>query len=64
MLHGLSFYKSIILLSTTNLVFKILLLIANALSRKYSLLTQVKVKVIGFEILRELYKDDSYFKKI
>ena len=38
--------------------------VADALSRKHSLLTALKVKVVGFEVLQELYKDDAYFGKV
>ena len=37
---------------------------ANALRMKYSTLTSMKVKVVGFEILRDLYKGDAKFGEI
>jgi hypothetical protein len=36
----------------------------SALSRKHYLLIAMQVKVVGFEVLQELYKDDVYFGKI
>ena len=38
--------------------------VASALSRKYSALTFMKVKVVGFKILKELYKGDAEFGEI
>ena len=38
--------------------------VADALSRKHSLLSSMQVKVVGLEILKELYKDDSFFGRI
>ena len=37
---------------------------ADALSRRHSLLVTMQVKVLGFEVLKELYQDDPYFSKI
>ena len=36
-------------------------LVADALSRKYSILTSMQVKVMGFEVLKDLYVDDYDF---
>ena len=36
---------------------------ADALSRKYSTLTSLRIKVVGFDILRDMYKDDVEFGK-
>lgn len=38
--------------------------VADALSRRLSCLTTMRVRVIGFEVLKELYKDDPYFQHI
>lgn len=38
--------------------------VADALSRKHSLLSSLQVKVIGFEVLKELYKGDPYFSRV
>ena len=37
--------------------------VADALSRKYSSLTSLRIKVVGFDILRDMYKDDVEFGK-
>ena len=38
--------------------------VADALSRKHSLLSTMEVKMVGFEILKELYAADPYFGSI
>lgn len=35
--------------------------VANALSRKHSLLSMMEIRAVGFKILKELYANDSYF---
>ena len=37
--------------------------VANALSRKYLTLISLRIKVVGFDILRDMYKDDVEFGK-
>jgi hypothetical protein len=37
--------------------------VADALSRKCFLLQEFKVKTLGFDDLRDMYKDESYFKE-
>ena len=37
---------------------------ADALSRKYVLLSTLDVKILGFEHIKELYKDDSDFANV
>lgn len=37
--------------------------VAEALNRRLSLLYTMQVTVLGFEILKDLYKDDPYFSK-
>jgi hypothetical protein len=36
-------------------------IVANALSRKYVLLSTLDVRFLGFEHIKELYKDDNDF---
>ena len=38
--------------------------VADALSRKYTLLSSMQVKVVGFEILKDLYENDDDLSKI
>ncbi|GKU97098.1 hypothetical protein SLEP1_g10278 [Rubroshorea leprosula] len=38
--------------------------VANALSRRHALLTFLQMKVIGFEVIKELYEDDPDFSNI
>ena len=38
--------------------------VANALSQKHALLTSLHVKIIGFDIVKELYCDDDDFGDI
>jgi hypothetical protein len=38
--------------------------VADALSRQHSLLSTMKVNVLGFEVIKELYVDDEFFGKI
>lgn len=47
---------------TINHKFDVENIIVDALSKKYSLLIQLKGKIIGFEILKELFQ--GYFKKV
>ena len=37
--------------------------VADALSRRHSLLSTMQVKVIGIEVLKDLYEEDPYFAK-
>jgi len=37
--------------------------VANALSRRHTLLANIQMKVIGFETIKELYKDDRDFQR-
>lgn len=39
-------------------------IMADALSRKNSLLTQIEATVVGFEVLEELYENDHFFGNI
>ena len=39
-------------------------MVADALSRKYTLLSSMQVKVVGFEILKDLYENDDDLSKI
>lgn len=36
--------------------------VVDALSRRHSLLSTMQVKVLGFEVLKELYQDDPFFQ--
>jgi RNase H-like domain found in reverse transcriptase len=38
--------------------------VVDALSRRHSLLSTMKVNVLGFEVIMELYVDDEFFGKI
>ena len=38
--------------------------IANALSHRYTLLTALNAKLLGFELIKELYSNDSDFENI
>ena len=38
--------------------------VADALSRRYALLSTVNAKLLGFEYIKELYVDDSYFANV
>nr|CAD1820506.1 unnamed protein product [Ananas comosus var. bracteatus] len=38
--------------------------VADALSRRHTLLSTMQVQVLGFEVLKELYEDDSYFGNV
>nr|CAD1832991.1 unnamed protein product [Ananas comosus var. bracteatus] len=38
--------------------------VADALNQRYTLLLTMQVQVLGFEVLKELYEDDSYFGKV
>ena len=38
--------------------------VVDALSRKYTLLSSMQVKVVGFEILKDLYENDDDLSKI
>ncbi|GKV03596.1 hypothetical protein SLEP1_g15871 [Rubroshorea leprosula] len=38
--------------------------VADALSRRHALLTSLQMKVIGFEVIKELYEDDPDFSNI
>ena len=37
--------------------------VANVLSKRHSLLTELKVEVLGFDAMKELYDDDLDFSK-
>ena len=62
MQYGWNFFK----LTTSQLSTKrgVQNVVADALSRKHSLLSTMEVKVVGFEILKELYAADPYFGSI
>lgn len=38
--------------------------VADALSRKFSLLTTISYKILGFDLLSEQYAADPYFSKL
>jgi hypothetical protein len=38
--------------------------VVDALSRKCLLLQEFKVKTLGFDYLRDMYKNDPYFKEV
>ena len=38
--------------------------VADALSRRHSLLNTMEVRVLGFEVLKELYKNDPNFGNV
>ncbi|CAL2257294.1 unnamed protein product [Prunus armeniaca] len=38
--------------------------VADALSRRHSCLSTMQTKVLGFEVIKELYEDDPFFKEI
>ena len=37
--------------------------VTDALSHRHSLLSTMQVNVLGFEMVKELYKEDPYFAK-
>jgi len=37
--------------------------VVDGFSRKYLLLQEFRVKILGFDDLRNMYKDDPYFKE-
>ncbi|RDX80273.1 hypothetical protein CR513_39199, partial [Mucuna pruriens] len=39
-------------------------IVANALSRRYALLTSLQTKLLGFEIIKDLYVNDSDFGQL
>ena len=38
-------------------------MVVDALSRKHSALTSLRIKVVGFDVLRDMYKEDAEFRK-
>ena len=38
--------------------------VADALSRRYTLLSVLETKLLGFEFIKDLYASDQYFKEI
>ncbi|GJV97985.1 RNA-directed DNA polymerase [Tanacetum coccineum] len=50
--------------STYDKEFLLLFLVADALSRRYSLITTMQIRVQGFDLFRRLYCDDPDFREI
>ena len=40
------------------------ILVVDALSRRYNLYTSLNAKILGFQLVKKLYRDDTYFGMI
>ena len=39
-------------------------IVADSLSRRYALISMLNTRLMGFELIVELYKEDPYFAKV